>query len=125
MADGSPVEQRAPFAALFFSTINTMLQFRHVPPDLEGHLLVATLRQSQQFEVDQMQYHQVLGEQSAAGLRFRDAFKEYADAFKYLLLEHGYTEGNAEQLIAGFKRDVDVVPGLTVEYKTILARKLL
>ncbi|KLO15598.1 S-adenosyl-L-methionine-dependent methyltransferase [Schizopora paradoxa] len=125
MADGSNVEQQAPLAVRFFRIIDRLMQSRHVPSDPEGQLLVAVLLQSQQFEVVHMEHRQILGEQGAVGLHFRNAFKEYADAFKYLLLDSGCSEGNAEQLITGFKHDIDVVPGLTVVYTTVLARKLL
>ncbi len=124
MADGSLVEQHAPQAALFFSIINTIMQSRLVPLNPDAGL-AAILYQSQHFEVVQTRrYSIVLGNAGAAGLHFRDAFKEYADALKYLLMDSGYTEGNAEQFITGFKHDIDFVPGLTVVYCTILARKL-
>lgn len=124
MADGSNVQQHAPHAAEFFRIINTIMSWRRVQPLPNG--LADILHQTPQFEVVQARrYNIVLGNPGPVGVAFREAFKEYADALKYLLMDSGYAEGNAEQLITSFKHDIDLVPGLTVVYCTILARKLL
>jgi len=123
MVDGSIVGQHAPRAAEFFSVINGIMLQKGVAPNPNG--LASNLHHGQQFELIQtVPYNVVLSNPDVIGCHFRNAFKEYADALIYLLMDSGYTEGEAEQLVTDFKHDVDVVPGLTVVYCTILARKL-